>query len=85
MATMLTSFENSFDKYEALSTPLYQTATFKQVIEITNECCPFFFLPKWGTESFELCWYVLISLINMLFVYIFHLQMVSHTRLHYQL
>lgn len=27
---MLTSFENSFDKYEALSTPLYQTATFKQ-------------------------------------------------------
>jgi len=43
VATMLTSFENSFDKYEALSTPLYQTATFKQVIEITNECCPFFF------------------------------------------
>lgn len=30
VATMLTSFENSFDKYEALSTPLYQTATFKQ-------------------------------------------------------
>ncbi|XP_066377375.1 cystathionine beta-lyase, chloroplastic-like [Miscanthus floridulus] len=30
VATILTSFENSFDKYEALSTPLYQTATFKQ-------------------------------------------------------
>ncbi|KXG19437.1 hypothetical protein SORBI_3010G059200 [Sorghum bicolor] len=30
VATMLTSFENSFDKYGALSTPLYQTATFKQ-------------------------------------------------------
>jgi hypothetical protein len=32
VATILTSFENSFDKYGALSTPLYQTATFKQVI-----------------------------------------------------
>ena len=31
VATILTSFENSFDKYGALSTPLYQTATFKQV------------------------------------------------------
>lgn len=30
VATMLTSFENSFDVYGALSTPLYQTATFKQ-------------------------------------------------------
>ncbi|CAL5051351.1 unnamed protein product [Urochloa decumbens] len=30
VATILTSFENSFDKYGALSTPLYQTATFKQ-------------------------------------------------------
>ncbi|AQL01678.1 Cystathionine beta-lyase, chloroplastic [Zea mays] len=30
VSTMLTSFENSFDKYGALSTPLYQTATFKQ-------------------------------------------------------
>jgi hypothetical protein len=32
VATILTSFENSFDKYGALSTPLYQTATFKQVV-----------------------------------------------------
>jgi hypothetical protein len=32
VATILTSFENSFDMYGALSTPLYQTATFKQVI-----------------------------------------------------
>jgi cysteine-S-conjugate beta-lyase len=31
VATILTSFENSFDLYGALSTPLYQTATFKQV------------------------------------------------------
>lgn len=31
MSTILTSFENSFDPYDALSTPLYQTATFKQV------------------------------------------------------
>lgn len=30
MSTILTSFENSFDPYDALSTPLYQTATFKQ-------------------------------------------------------
>ncbi|KAG2604526.1 hypothetical protein PVAP13_4NG069274 [Panicum virgatum] len=30
VATILTSFENSFDMYGALSTPLYQTATFKQ-------------------------------------------------------
>lgn len=49
MATLLTSFENSFDKYEALSTPLYQTATFKQVIEITNECCPCF--TKMGNQA----------------------------------
>jgi hypothetical protein len=52
VATMLTSFENSFDKYGALSTPLYQTATFKQVIEITNECCPFFFsFTKMGNQK----------------------------------
>ncbi|GJN29509.1 hypothetical protein PR202_gb17735 [Eleusine coracana subsp. coracana] len=31
VATILTSFENSFDMYGALSTPLYQTATFKQM------------------------------------------------------
>ncbi|XP_078182132.1 cystathionine beta-lyase [Carex rostrata] len=30
ISTILTSFENSFDPYGALSTPLYQTATFKQ-------------------------------------------------------
>ncbi|WVZ82290.1 hypothetical protein U9M48_029571 [Paspalum notatum var. saurae] len=30
VATVLTSFGNSFDEYGALSTPLYQTATFKQ-------------------------------------------------------
>ncbi|KAG0478548.1 hypothetical protein HPP92_013267 [Vanilla planifolia] len=30
MATILTSFENSFDPYGALSTPLYQTSTFRQ-------------------------------------------------------
>lgn len=26
------NFDNEFDPYEALSTPLYQTATFKQVL-----------------------------------------------------
>lgn len=31
MSTILTNFGNSFDPYDALSTPLYQTATFKQV------------------------------------------------------
>ncbi|KAJ3707732.1 hypothetical protein LUZ61_011437 [Rhynchospora tenuis] len=30
ISTILNSFENSFDPYGALSTPLYQTATFKQ-------------------------------------------------------
>ncbi|PKA58366.1 Cystathionine beta-lyase, chloroplastic [Apostasia shenzhenica] len=30
MSTILTNFENSFDPYGALSTPLYQTSTFKQ-------------------------------------------------------
>lgn len=30
IATILTSFGNSFDPYEALSTPLYQTSTFNQ-------------------------------------------------------
>jgi hypothetical protein len=32
ISTMLLNFENKFDPYEAMSTPLYQTATFKQVI-----------------------------------------------------
>ncbi|WOK96417.1 hypothetical protein Cni_G05124 [Canna indica] len=36
MATILTSFGNSFDPYEALSTPLYQTSTFKQPSATTN-------------------------------------------------
>ncbi|XP_062166947.1 cystathionine beta-lyase, chloroplastic [Alnus glutinosa] len=30
ISTMLLNFENKFDPYEAMSTPLYQTATFKQ-------------------------------------------------------
>ncbi|OAY63161.1 Cystathionine beta-lyase, chloroplastic [Ananas comosus] len=30
ISTILTSFDNSFDPYGALSTPLYQTATFRQ-------------------------------------------------------
>ncbi|URE20201.1 Cys/Met metabolism PLP-dependent enzyme [Musa troglodytarum] len=30
VATILVSFGNSFDPYEAMSTPLYQTSTFKQ-------------------------------------------------------
>ncbi|EEC80120.1 hypothetical protein OsI_21880 [Oryza sativa Indica Group] len=30
VATILTSFENSFDGFGSMSTPLYQTATFKQ-------------------------------------------------------
>lgn len=32
ISTMVLNFENKFDPYEAMSTPLYQTATFKQVI-----------------------------------------------------
>lgn len=31
VSTMLLNFANEFDTFEALSTPLYQTATFKQV------------------------------------------------------
>lgn len=31
VSTMLMNFANDFDPYDALSTPLYQTATFKQV------------------------------------------------------
>ena len=46
VATILTSFENSFDMYGALSTPLYQTATFKQVIWNFG-----FTWPQWGTKS----------------------------------
>ncbi|KAK7859042.1 cystathionine beta-lyase, partial [Quercus suber] len=30
ISTMVLNFENKFDPYEAMSTPLYQTATFKQ-------------------------------------------------------
>ncbi|KAG9444177.1 hypothetical protein H6P81_015517 [Aristolochia fimbriata] len=36
IATILTSFGNSFDPYDALSTPLYQTATFKQPSAVEN-------------------------------------------------
>jgi cystathionine beta-lyase len=36
VATILTSFENSFDGFGSMSTPLYQTATFKQVIRDRN-------------------------------------------------
>ena len=32
VSTILMNFENKFDPYQAVSTPLYQTATFKQVI-----------------------------------------------------
>ena len=32
ISTMVLNFENKFDPYEAVSTPIYQTATFKQVI-----------------------------------------------------
>lgn len=31
VSTILMNFENKFDPYGAMSTPLYQTATFKQV------------------------------------------------------
>lgn len=31
VSTLLMNFENKFDPYSAMSTPLYQTATFKQV------------------------------------------------------
>ena len=31
VATMLMNFDSSFDPYGSMSTPLYQTATFKQV------------------------------------------------------
>lgn len=31
VSTILMNFENKFDPYDAMSTPLYQTATFKQV------------------------------------------------------
>lgn len=32
VSTILMNFENKFDPYGAMSTPLYQTATFKQVL-----------------------------------------------------
>lgn len=31
VSTLVMNFENEFDPYGAMSTPLYQTATFKQV------------------------------------------------------
>jgi cystathionine beta-lyase len=31
MSTMVMNFKNKFDRYGAVSAPLYQTATFKQV------------------------------------------------------
>lgn len=31
VSTILMNFSNAFDPYDALSTPLYQTSTFKQV------------------------------------------------------
>lgn len=31
VSTMLMNFSNEFDPYDAMSTPLYQTSTFKQV------------------------------------------------------
>ncbi|KAI8562444.1 hypothetical protein RHMOL_Rhmol03G0037900 [Rhododendron molle] len=34
VSTMLLNFENKFDPFDALSTPLYQTATFKQVVHV---------------------------------------------------
>ncbi|CAA0829843.1 Cystathionine beta-lyase- chloroplastic [Striga hermonthica] len=36
VSTMLMNFDNEFDPYDALSTPLYQTATFKQPSAIDN-------------------------------------------------
>ncbi|XP_068634365.1 cystathionine beta-lyase, chloroplastic-like [Aristolochia californica] len=36
IATILTCFGNDFDPYDALSTPLYQTATFKQPSAVEN-------------------------------------------------
>ncbi|XP_062227514.1 cystathionine beta-lyase, chloroplastic-like [Phragmites australis] len=39
VATTLTSFENSFDMYGSTSTPLYQTATFKQ--PSATDCGPY--------------------------------------------
>jgi len=84
VATMLTSFENSFDKYEALSTPLYQTATFKQVIEITNECCPFI-VTKMGNQKLRTLPVRLDFFDKYVVRFHFHLLMVSRTRLHYQM
>ena len=42
VATLLMNMENEFDPFDALSTPLYQTATFKQVVELNQRlCCHF--------------------------------------------
>lgn len=32
VATLLMNLDNKFDPFDAMSTPLYQTATFKQVL-----------------------------------------------------
>ena len=40
ISTMVLNFDNKFDPFAALSTPLYQTATFKQVccfLQISND------------------------------------------------
>ncbi|KAJ0043014.1 hypothetical protein Pint_18243 [Pistacia integerrima] len=39
ISTLLMNFESKFDPYDAVSTPLYQTATFKQPSAI--ECGPY--------------------------------------------
>ncbi|KAJ7976639.1 cystathionine beta-lyase, chloroplastic [Quillaja saponaria] len=46
---MLLNFENNFDPYGAMSTPLYQTATFKQPSAIENG--PYDYTKKWKSYS----------------------------------
>ena len=36
VATLLMNLDNKFDPFDAMSTPLYQTATFKQVLNFDN-------------------------------------------------
>lgn len=38
VSTLLMNFENKFDPYAAISTPIYQTATFKQVRLVGTSC-----------------------------------------------
>lgn len=38
LSTEILHFDNGFDQFGAVSTPLYQTATFKQVLDAANEC-----------------------------------------------